>query len=258
MKQATRTRKSHRELHQEVFPALPISVPALSSPLYPVYPAIEICQSPRFLSSGLLISCVDRTVYPHFNLYPSWVQTLVPPVQDTPRPKTARKNYNGLHDGVSPRLPTIPDIPAAGGVSRRPRGLTIVAKQQEPVEEPPLPSVPKLSPLRRRVPSLYQPDGRNSSPSRPRVSPVFDRFPSIETRLSQSEDEAAQPSDRVPVVLTRSQSLSAKPTTPKRRQSALITQRIKALSATIESPEPVFNRPLRRSTTPFPISPSSA
>jgi hypothetical protein len=56
--------------------------------------------------------------------------------------------------------------------------------------------------------------------------------------------------------MTRSKSLSAKPTTPKRRQSALIAERIKALSATVESPEHVSDRPVRRSSRPFHVSPT--
>lgn len=211
----------------------------------------------RFIS---LICRVDKPAYPHFDIYPSWVQVLVPLAQDVPRPKKACKSHKELHDEVPPCLPTTPDVledpPSTDRASRRLRRLTIVAKQQEPVERLPLPLVPKVSPLRRRVSSLNQLNGQSSSPSRPRVSPVFDRFPSIETRLSQSDDEAAEPLDKVPTALTRSKSLSAKPTTPKRRQSALIAQRIKALSATIESPEPDFDRPVRRSIRSLPISPT--
>ena len=59
-----------------------------------------------------------------------------------------------------------------------------------------------------------------------------------------------------PVVLTRSQSLSARPTTPKRRQSALIAQRIKALSTTVEPSEHVFDRPVRGSMRPLSVSPT--
>lgn len=51
-KQVSKTRKSHRELQEEVFftsilsrgsASQPRSVPVLSLPLYPTYPALEIC-----------------------------------------------------------------------------------------------------------------------------------------------------------------------------------------------------------------------
>jgi len=105
--------------------------------------------------------------------------------------------------------------------------------------------------LRRRVPSLDQLNGRNSSPPQPRVSPAFDGFPSIERTLSQSEDETTEPLDMGSMALTRSQSLPVRPTTPKRGRSALITQKIKALNATMESPDPDFDH---RSTRSLPIS----
>lgn len=184
---------------------------------------------------------------------------MVLPAQGTPRPEKARKSYRALRDEVAPPLPTtIPDVPKdPKAMGRRPRGLTIVARRQEPGEVPALPSIPRVSPLRRRVTSPNWPSGQNPSPIRPWVSPVFDRFPSVEARLSQSEDETAEPSNGVRVTLTRSKSLS-QPTTPKRRQSALITEKIKALSAAAEPPEPVFDRPVRRSIRPLPVSPTRA
>ena len=61
VEQATKTYECDRELHHEVFPTLPIdlgesesrtgSVPALSPPRYPAYPALEICQSTHLPSS---------------------------------------------------------------------------------------------------------------------------------------------------------------------------------------------------------------
>lgn len=192
----------------------------------------------------------DKTAYPHFNIYPSWIRTLVLPAQDVLRPKKARKSYKELHDEVAPRLPTaiLDDTEgptATDGVSRRPLRLTIPVKQRGPAEKLSLSSVPQVSLVLKRVYSLNQINGRNPSPSRPRVSPVFDSFPSIETRLSQ-------PSDTVPVALTRSQSSPTQPPTPKRRQSALIAQRIKALNATLESPEPASDRPARGLTRSLP------
>ena len=149
---------------------------------------------------------------------------------------------------------------AADRVSLQPHKLTIVAKQQELVDEPEsLPSVPTMPPLRlrKRFPSLDQPNGQNPSPSRPRVSPVFDGFPSIETRLSQLKGEMTEILGSTPTALKRSQSLYTQ-RTPKRRQSALITQRIKALNAAAESLEPVLDRPVRRSTRSLPITPTRA
>lgn len=213
--------------------------------------------TPSVLWFVLLTRRVDKVAYPHFNVYPAWVRVLVPLTQDAPRLKEPRKSHKELHDEVAPHLPTtIPDVPRnSKAMGRRPRGLTIVARRQEPGEMPALPSIPKVSPLRRRVSSPYWPSGQNPSPIRRRVSPVFDGFPSIEARLSQSEDEAAEPSNGVTVTLTRSKS---HPTTPKRRQSALITEKIKALSAAAEPPEPVFDRPVRRSIRPLPVSPTRA
>ena len=209
----------------------------------------------------LLIFHVDEVARPHLEIYHSWAQALVP--QDPLQPKKARKSHKELHDEVAPHLPTtITDAPenppARSKISGRRRGLTIFIGRQDPMEGPVLPSASKVPPLPRRVLSLDQFNGHNYSPSRPRVSPVFDRFPSIETRLSQSEDEAVEPSDTAPAALKRSQSLAARPTTPKRRQSALIAERIRALNAAVESPEPVIDRPIRRSTRPLPISPSRA
>lgn len=207
----------------------------------------------------MLIRRVDKAAYPHFNIYPSWVQVLAPPSKSTPRLKKARKSYGELVDELAPHLPvTIPDVPKVSkAMGRRPRGLTIVARRQEPGEVPALPSIPKVSQLRRRVSSPNWLNGQNPSPIRLRVSPVFDGFSSIEARLSQSEDEAAEPSNGVTVTLMRSKSLSH-PTTPKRRQSALIAEKIKALSAAAEPPEPVLDRPVRRSMRPLPVSPTRA
>jgi hypothetical protein len=147
-------------------------------------------------------------------------------------------------------------------ISRRSRGLTVVAKQRELVEEPApisssVPVVPPLR-LRKRIPSVGQLNGRNSSPSRPRASPVFDAFPSIESRLSKSMDGVAGSVNVGATALTRSQSLYVQPTTPKRRQSALIMQRIEALNAAVESTGPASDRSIRRSTSPLPILPTRA
>jgi len=201
------------------------------------------------LPVGFTHLSLDKAAYPHFNIYPSWVEALVPSVQDAPPPKKAHKSYGELHDEIAAHLPAaiLNNSTATGGIARRPRGLTIVAKQKEPSSP-----APKVSPLRRRVVSSNQLNGRNISPSRPRVSPVFDRFPSIETRLSQSGVEPSAAS----VTLKRSQSLSSRPTTPKRRQSALIAERIKALNATFEPPEPTFGRLVRRATRSLPITPT--
>ena len=210
-----------------------------------------------------LLTCrTDKATYPHFNIYPSWVRALVLPARDVPRRKVPRKSHKELHEEIVPRLHTIPDdteVPkVANRLSRRHRGMTIVAKRPEPVEKPRLPQVRKVSLVLRRVSSLNLLNGQNTSPPRPRVSPEFDGLPSVETRLLRSEYETAKSSDADPVVLTRSQSLSARPSTPKRRQSALIAQRIKALSVNSESPEPVPDRPARRSTRSLPITPTSA
>ena len=209
-----------------------------------------------------LICCVDKAAYPHFNIFPPCVQALVPLAEDVPRLKRTRRSREELHNEVALRLPTtIPVSPehltSTDRVPGQPYGLMIAPKQQELFEEPvSLSSTPTVSPLRlrRRVPSLNQLNVRNSSPPRSRISPASDSFPFIETMLSQSKDETAEPLEVVPTALTRPQSLSVRPTTPKRRQSALITQRIMALNATMESPEPVFNRPIRRSTSSLPIS----
>lgn len=139
-------------------------------------------------------------------------------------------------------------------------GLSIVTRQQEFVDEPePLHSVPTVRPLRlrRALPSLDQFNGRNSSPPRPRVSPVFDGFPSIEARLSQLKGEMTEGLGPASTALKRSQSLHTL-RTPKRRQSALITQRIKALNAATEPSGSVLDRPVRRSTRSLPITPTSA
>ena len=140
------------------------------------------------LRFALLICPADKAAYPHFNIYPSWVRALAPPVRDAPLPKKTRKSHKELHDEVAPYLPTVvPESPTATDkVTRRPRGLTIVAQRQKPAEEHASPPILKVSPLRKRVPStLIQLDGLNPSPPRPRVSPVFDSFPSIEARLSR-------------------------------------------------------------------------
>jgi hypothetical protein len=210
-----------------------------------------------------LIGRVDEAAYPHFNIYPPCVQPIVPFVKDAPRPKKARKSHKELHNEVALQSPTtISEHPtAADRVSRRPDGLTIIAKKREVFEEQmplsPTPTVPPLR-LRRNVASLNQLNGGNYSPPLLRFSPAFDSFPSIDTRLSQSEDEATEPLDAESTALARSQSLPVRPTTPKRRQSALITQKIKALNATIDSPDPdpdpVFYRPVRRLTRSLPIS----
>ena len=221
--------------------------------------------SPSVTRFNLLIYRVDQTTYPHFNIYPPCVQALATPIKDTPRPK-ARNNHWETHNEVTLRISTtLPgdreDSTRKERVSRRPRGLTIVTGRPELVGERSLPSVLDASPPRLlgRVPSLDQFDGQDLSPSRPRpMSPVFDRSPSIETRLSRLQSETVELFDVAPKGLTRSQSLSAKPTTPKRRRSALITQRIKELSATAESPEPVLDRHVRRSTSFLPISPMRA
>jgi len=71
VKRATEAHKSHRELHQEVFPTLPVgpgastfqpgNVPTLSSQRYPAYPVVEICQSMCILSSSLFCSSAMQT-----------------------------------------------------------------------------------------------------------------------------------------------------------------------------------------------------
>lgn len=166
----------------------------------------------------------------------------------------ARKSSMELDNEVVLHLPTIiPVSPehtsAADMVLGRPYGLTIIAKRQELFDESLAPTVSPLG-LRRRVPSLNQLSGRGPCSPQPHVSAASGSPPSIETRFSQSEDETAEPS---PVSLTRSRSLPVRPTTPKRRQSALITQKIKALNAAAEPPEPIFDRSGRKPTRSLPI-----
>ena len=200
---------------------------------------------------------VDKAAYPHFNLYPPCLQALALPSNEVPLPKQGRRSYEELPTDVI--LRTIQnDQGGPTTTDTEPHGLTMISKQSELVEEPaPFSPVPAVSPLRlrRRIPSSGQSSGWDSSTSRPSVSSVSDNLPSIETMLSQSEDEVTKPLD---VALTRSQSLPVRPTTPKRRQSALIAQRIKELNATVEPPEPSFDRPVRRSTKSLPISPTWA
>lgn len=204
---------------------------------------------------------VDKATYPHFNIYPPHAQALVPFVEGAHRPETRPSHEEpetkvSLHSSTT--TPIAPEHPtAAERVSGRPHGLTIISKQQEHFEEPPsLSSAPTVSPLRScgSVPSVDGLDGQDSSSPRPRVLLAFDSFPSIETRMIQPGDETTEPLDMVSTGITRSQSLSVRPTTPKKRQSALVTQKIRALGATIESTEPVFDRPVRRSTSSLPIS----
>lgn len=207
----------------------------------------------------LLTRRADKAAYPHFNIYPSCVRALVFPARNVLRPKKPRKSHRELHEEVALYLHTtipnnIESPRAVSKPSRRHRGMTIVVKQPEPVEKSPLPPVRKVSLVLKRISSLNLLSGRNTSPSQPRVSPEFDSFPSIETRLLQSDFEVAKPSDADPVILTRSQSLSARQSTPKRRKSALVMQRIKALGANSESPEPAFDRPVRRSTRSLPVT----
>lgn len=204
-----------------------------------------------------LIRPVDKAVYPRFNIYPS----PVPLVKHAPRPEGTDRGHKELDNEAALHLSsTTPVSPkahtAADMISWQPYGLTIIARQQELYEEPlSLSSTPTVSPLRlrRRVPSLKL-DERDSGPLQPRTSSAFDIFQS----MSQSKDETAEPLDMVPTAPTRSQSLSVRPVTPKRRQSALIAERIRALNAAIESPEPTIDRPARRSTRSLPISLMSA
>ena len=214
--------------------------------------------APSFFSLNPLICRVDKAAYPHFNIYPPCVQALA-------GLKETLKTHKEHHDEAALHLPTTilvcPEYPTATDrVSSQPQGLTTIPKNQELFEEPlPLSLSSTVSPLRlrRKAPPLKQLKGRNFSPPRPRVSPALDSFTSIETWLSQSEDETAELLDMVSMAPTRSQSLSVRPTTPKKRQSALITQRIKALNATAEPPEPISDRPIRRSTKSLPIYPTS-
>lgn len=213
-----------------------------------------------------LICLVDKAAYPHFNIYPPFVRPIAPLVKDAPRPEDIRKEP---HNEVALDMPIIAPVsvehPTGDGISRRSYGLTAIAKTREVFEEPlPLPSTPAVSPLRlrRRVSpyALNQLNGRDSSSLLPRVSPAFDSFLTVEARLTQSEDEASEPSDVMSTTLARSQSLPERPPTPKKRQSALIAQKIMALSATVDPPEPdpVFHRPLRRLTRSLPITPTNA
>jgi len=207
-------RKSHHELHEEVFPPSPINSvsQAGNNPAFPRYPTLEIY----------------KASYPHFNIYPRCAQASVPLVKDAPRQKMVHKSHEEVLHCLTTTIPDIAERPTAAD---RPTILPLR--------------------LRRRVPSLDQLNGRNSSPPQPRVSPAFDGFPSIERTLSQSEDETTEPLDMGSMALTRSQSLPVRPTTPKRGRSALITQKIKALNATMESPDPDFDH---RSTRSLPIS----